>query len=416
MNRTPGREVVARAAERSRLVGDHLRSTFQRVIDAMPPNARSISTMSRWLDIHKATCQRVVEALNKSTDALDALTRFPGVEGMRKHLAACLQRGIDPVKLQAAHEAVNEYEALLDELDLSQRALVELVRAEGPSLARQPRVVRLQRKALFEAASTLTGERVRHKMLVGFLRPSQRDPNSLSVCLVSHLSGFERRPFSRPIVVALYGGWWGRFGVREDWSDAPAPDTEIDRPARVIEEFTSVEVRAIRLETSHLRTLLLVDTVEMPEPADVAVEIKTSAARNPLSGASPRTDMAARISQPCEKLTIAVFLHESLANASSPSIACVSLAAPPGDSPDGAPSLVWFERFPEEPELRVVGHGDAAVASSVRTPPESLLSWFARTRLDRPSDYILHRCDVDFPVWQSEYRMNFEFHAHDESK
>ena len=61
---------------RIRRVGDRLRAGLRTLVEGFPPSARNISGMSRWLGVHKATCQRIVEGLDPGRDGLTAFSRL----------------------------------------------------------------------------------------------------------------------------------------------------------------------------------------------------------------------------------------------------------------------------------------------------------------------------------------------------
>lgn len=424
-----------------RQTGDRLRGAVRALVDAFPPGARSISGMARYLTMHKATCQRIVEGLEHVNDSLESFARFPGLRGLLSVIEAAERKHVDPPRVAAARAAIAEYERLLVSHGRTQSGLVKLIdtlrseaeaspmpqeaipEKQSPDLA--PVVVlrrsqrdraRNRRKALFDAARIVTGEEVDVKSVVGILRPSPTNPAALSAVFAVVLQGVRRHPFSRPIVPFILGGWWAKY------ADRPAPnpagmDPEIP-PHELLGRFSTTRLTPVRLQGADGRTLLVAD-LEPNErgprdprdpsalgPADVAVLFRSSAAPNPAIDAEHRLSLGVRITNPCRAVVINALVHRSISCVPPARADAYSLAAPPGDSALGAPEYCWHERFPDSALVERVHSNDAGPDPMYPRQAELVSHLLEREGLDR-REFLHLRAQTAYPLWQTEYRLDF---------
>jgi hypothetical protein len=399
---------------RIRRVGDRLRAGLRTLVDGFPPSARNISGMARWLGVHKATCQRIVEGLDPGRDGLTAFSRFPGTEGIRTHIAAAHAKGVGSDRLDAASAAVEEYESLLATYGHTQRGLVRIIEslrieAAGPEGQPDRELAEDQRKALFDGAKRVTGEEMRGKGLVAIIRPRPDQPSRLVGTFFTHLVGVRRHSFSRPIVSFIYSGFWSHGDeVR------PTRVAEEHLPCQLVQAFSTAGLKTVKIDARDARTLAVVDLDSVPTdgegfgPADACVKFSSVAVPNPLWEDITRLNVATRIANPSRAMVMDVYLHHSIAASVVPVVASYSLAAPPGDSPEGAPDQCWYERFPDSPELLQLGRATEARPRAILPRHEDLVQYaFQDERLD-PAEYLGYRCEAAYPIWQSEYRLYFE--------
>lgn len=409
-----------------RRVGDRLRSAFRQLVEGLPPSARNISGMARWLGVHKATCQRIVEGLDPGRDGLSTFSRLPGVDGLRMLVTACAGRGVRPDLIAAAAAAVDEYAQLLETHGRTQRGLVRVIEslrieAAGPAGKPDREMAEDQRKALFDGARRVTGEEMRGKATVAIVRPNPGDPSRLEAFLYSRLVGVRRYSFSRPVVMSILSGWWAHLhdssGV-ESAEARPAGVAPEEPPFSLIEDFSTTGVRPVNIGSADARTLVVVDLENVPSdgegqgPVDVTGRFHSATMPNPVWDSTSRLNVATRIARPTRAMLMDVYVHADLGTL-SPQLACYSVCAPPGDARDGGPDHCWFERFPESAEIRTLGRGGAdapafgRVGSAFARHEELVRFAFARDGLDA-SQFTGYRTEVAYPIWQSEYRMYLE--------
>lgn len=413
---------------RIRRVGDRLRAAFRALVDSFPPNARNISGMSRWLSIHKATCQRIVEGLDPARDGLTAFGRFPGVEGLQLLISASATRGVSSDLLTASTAAVGEYEQLLAAHGRTQRGLVRIIEslrieAAGPEGQPDRDLAEDQRKALFDGARRVTGEELRGKSLVAIIRPRTDLPARLEAIFYTRLIGVRRHSYSRPIVTFILGGWWSHLHPSEPAiSGRPKGVASEVPPFNLVEEFSTAGIKPVRIGGADARTLVVVDLDNVPSdgdgqgPADVTGRFCSTTMPNPLWDTRAKLNCTARITSPARALLMDVYLHHDLASELVPQLACYSVTAPPGDSPDGGPDQCWYERLPDLPDVLQIGRANTPRPHPVFPRHDHLVRHaFTREQID-PEDFLGFRSEVAYPIWQSEYRMYFETLRQDETE
>lgn len=399
---------------RIRRVGDRLRAAFRSLVDGFPPPARNISGMARWLGVHKATCQRIVEGLDPGRDGLTAFSRFPGTEGMRTHVNAAREHGVSPDLVSAAVAAVEEYESLLTVYGHTQRGLVRIIeslrmQAAGPEGQPDRELAEDQRKTLFDGARRVTGEEMRGKALVGIIRPTPGQPSRLAASFYVHLVGVRRHSFSRPIVSFIHSGFWAGEGAKR-----PGGVNEERPPFALVPSLSTAGLKTVKIGSRDARTLVVVDLDSIRGegeglgPADACVRFSSVAVPNPVWEDESRLNVAARIVNPARAMVMDIFLHHTIASSVVPVVASYSICAPPGDSPEGGPDQCWYERFPDSPPLIQLGRAGDERPRSLLPRQEDLIQTALAEEGVNPADFIGYRCETSYPIWQSEYRMYFE--------
>jgi hypothetical protein len=424
-------------------VGDRLLAALSSLVAAMPVEAQGISGMSRWLGVHKATCQRVIEGLTQSDEALTAFVRLPGVRALRQLLDGARARGVRPEAVASAEAAIEQFEEVLASRGLSQRGLIDRIASlrstsrggTGSTLHR--RRAQEQRRVLYSAAKRLTGESLDAKVVVAVVVPSPVDPSRLRASVLVCLRGAVREASARPIVPFILTGEWEAAGAGGSGAGSHAPHRPGSATWRVIESLSTAGIRAVSLVGRAGRTVLTIDAPELaasgahdargesvngrampPErdvddgseqSVDIGVLFQSDAMLNPRAHPEARVTAAVRIPEPTRVLVHDVYLHESLAPKGLPSVACLALTAPSGSSPDGGLDDCWYDRFPETPTIQRLGVGidHPGVAAPIGTLPRRLAEQIVHPEGLDPRTLVGFRCVERYPLWQSEYRSYF---------
>lgn len=407
-----------------RQTGDRLRSAVRAMVETFPPSARNISGMARFLSLHKATCQRVVEGLEHAEDSVEAFARLPGIRGLLTLTEAAARKNIDPARVEAVRSAIEDYERLLATHGRTQAGLIKLIdtlRSEVQS----PVVVvkrgqrdraRERRKALFDAARAVTGEEIGVKSVVAFIRPTEGAPNRMTSTFAVVLEGARRHAFSRPIVPFILGGWWAEHAdgsmARPEGLPAEVP------PHALLEGFSTTGLKPVRLHDGDGRTLLVVDLQPSERgptdprdplalgPADVAILFRTTAAPNPMVDPRHRLSVGARVTNPCRALLVDAFVHRGIGAIIPDRADAYSLAAPPGDMEEGAPERCWHERFPDSIPIERIGPG-ASGSEPLYSRQLELIRHIAELDGLDLAAFEHVRAQTTYPLWQSVYRIDF---------
>lgn len=382
-----------------RRVGERLRAAVGGLVQTLPEDARSISAMSRVLEIHKATCQRVVEGLNDKVEAVEGLARFPGVAALKMHASACERCGSSPSIVAETRAAIDEYATLLRRRGLTHEKVRRMVmvtrdRGEEGTLAQR------RRKGLYDAASLVTGEHAEAKSLAILIMPGPSPSSSEMVVMVSMLRA-EREEFAKPLTMMVMGGWWTRFPGMDT---AHLPEEVRDEPTfQLIEDLSTTPVRAVKLEAGSARSVVL---IESPAGAivDATIQFRTKSMIGGDQSHSKFVTAAARIAIPIRTLILDVLIHKDLDVVPS-ATGCYSLAAAPGDRAEGAPDQLWHERLADAPKMLEFDAANPPV--STMTHEGELVRRVLETGRVLAADVRAYRLEIKYPIWQSEYRVYF---------
>lgn len=366
-------------------VSERLRAAVGALVGALPPEARSISAMSRTLEVHKATCQRVVEGLSDKVESLEGLARLPGVAALKMHATACERAGVPAQVVAEARAAIDEYATVLRRRGLTHEKVRRLVmvsrdRGEEGSLAQK------RRKALFDAASLVSGERADAKAVAMVIMPGSSPSTTELCCLISMVQA-ERESFARPMTIMALG---------EGKSDGMQPPS-----FEVVQEMSTAQVKAVDLDSGPGRSVLVLEA-STGAASDATVLFRT---RGTFGAAGSKTlAAAARVAMPVKTLVMDVMIHRSLEV--TPNVSgCFALSAASGDRPEGAPEQLWHERLADTP--RVTEFDASRPPRCAVSVQEELVQRALSAAKVAPEDVRSFRLEIKYPIWQSEYRIYF---------
>lgn len=343
--------------------------------------------MSRTLEVHKATCQRVVEGLSDKVESLEGLARLPGVAALKMHAAACERAGVPAQVVAEARAAIDEYATVLRRRGLTHEKVRRLVmvsrdRGEEGALAQK------RRKALFDAASLVSGERADAKAVAMVILPGST-PATTELCALVAMIQAEREPFARPMTLAALKP----EGAGDDAGQPPSFE--------VVQEMTTAQVKAVELESNPRRSVIVLES-QAGAATDATVLFRARGA----TGASGAKSLAAaaRVAMPVKTLVMDVMVHRSLEV--NPSMTgCFALSAAPGDRPEGAPEQLWHERLADTP--RVTEFDASRPPRCAVSVQDELVQRALSAAKVAPEDVRSFRLEIKYPIWQSEYRVYF---------
>jgi hypothetical protein len=377
------------------------------LIESLPEHARGLSGMARWLDLNKATCQRVVEGL-RSTDGLEAVERMPGPEGLGHVIEQARARGLAARALEGPAAAVKRFADLIEEHGGSQRALVRAIedsrQASTPQAEFTRAAMEQARREHFEATRKIMGMHCESRVGVMMVHPDPEDPAYLSEAVMSSLGGVRRQAHAVPII--------RRFAATADQQAVPiaagqASDGHVDR---LVTQFSSPGLNMITLRSAPTETRVLIDPDRTaPDPLDVTTfHSWRQTQHNPLRFPPHSWVHSMIMGYPVRFLVGELYVHQDLAFASIPSVSVL----PSGSIPrvESTPQNdLWYSRLSDMPEIAVLGRGVEHPGTSIPTRVREM----ARAAFDfagrNPRDYVAYRLEVRWPVWGCEYRIAFEF-------
>lgn len=403
-------------------VAERLRSTLGALVNALPEQSSTVTEMSRYLEIGRAVCQRIVLALRSDSGAEDILQRFPGVRGLEQYLDAAERRQIDASLIASARAAVDEYAALIGAAGGSQRRLLANLggRQRVPNTPLQAGATiggnesldeaGRRRAALFEAAQAITGNRSHARIEVTFFRVNADDPKSLDMLMASGHVGATADEYSVPV-------------ARVTREASPNGDLIYDRkeldnqkqvlgisPGCILQGFSTHPLPSL---VSRLSGGLLIQVFNpegrVERPFDIVVGTASApAGTNPLYESPAIENCGMIIGMPTRWLLMDVYLERSLARQCTPqmSVLRLGMAGPLGHN---HPDSRWYDRIPDEPTLELLGPGLARKPSRAYERSTELAAHLLRRSGWSADQFVCFRCEVQYPYWEMEYVMTFNF-------
>lgn len=387
-------------------VAARLHADLGRLVAQLPPAVQGGSGMARHLGIVRNTCQRVAYALQDPDSSVETLVRLPGVKGLEQMLEAMRGLGLPEKDIQLAEAGVRQFDQLIRDHAGSHTKLIARLESPGarpgsPGLGNEQ-----ARRALFEAATAVTGRNAEATISLYAFRPSPTDPEILQRATVTGLFRSLMVPGGMPIVISA--------GDTLHWADPERrtlrlpDDSEAhgNTPDALLPEFTTQPLPTVSSRGKTGNLIQVIDPADLDGPQ--TIDVFTLARANhpmhdPATGAITLDEVWSLANCASQRLVFDVFLHRDLERRLRPGIDAQlwypNLSAPGGDR--------WISRFPDQPRLQLLGEGLHNSGSDAWPGHADLCRvMFKRVGWD-PSEFHGFRCEVPFPVWRGGYCMTF---------
>jgi len=406
--------------DRCDAVARRLRSSFTALVNSFPEQAATVSEMSRFLGVGRAVCQRIVLALRSDAGSADILQRFPGVRGLEQFLDAAESRKSDTSHLAAARAAVDEYAALIGAAGGSQRRL--LASLAGRSTARStPRrresssdhyddEATARRAAFFDAAQSITGNRSQARIETMILRVKPDDPQHLEYILASGHVGATADAQSTPIArVTIDSSGEGDSNSKRTELATKAPVLGIS-PGSILREFSTNPLPTLVSRASNAELVQIFNPEGRAErPLDIIIGAAVSpASKHPALDTPALFNAGMVIGMPTRWLLMDVYLERSLARQCTPQMGVIRMGFG-GPLRHHHPDERWYDRLPDDPSLELLGPGLARKPSRAYPRATELAAHLLQCAGWAADQFICFRCEVQFPIWETEYVMTFNF-------
>lgn len=390
---------------RLRRIGERLSGEFRQLLDSVPAEHRSISSLSRWLDENRAMCHRFVVAAKEHADPTATLMNLPGVEGLRQIVSAFERQRANVSLVAAGHAAVQSYAELIGEFGGSQaklvRAIEDLLRNERLQTDEDPGDV-AHREMLYESASRICGFDSETRFMLFISRPLADNPDLVDT-------------------VQLYGHHQARCAERHmpivniqqtDISHGNAPNTTFSgepavgrTPGILLPAFSSDPLPEITSRPEGNRVVHVIDRAAGTGVFDLALaqHFTHNLGRNsPLRG--HQTGSIQRL--PARNLLIDVYFHRSIAidaERVSAGVYYIGNSLVIGD-----PSSRWYDRVQDVPRLNPIDDPVRLACEAYPRMSELTAYGFEKFGAD-PSQYAGWRFEVRYPLWTMQYLLTFLF-------
>lgn len=415
-----GEGLSASEAERARRVGERILAELVELIQSLPIERRAVSEMSRWLGVTRPICQRVVQASRHRGDPLLGLVRLPGVQGLMSFVRAARRTGCDPAAVDAVEAAARRYADLIDEHGGSQARLVAAIEgflaedsgqppgalADGPVRARQ---------LIFEGARMITGRHYAAQVGIFLFRPRPDNPDRVDGVSALALLGVERGEAAMPVSpVGLFAH--GRPDeVPDEFHVGPLTEAGASLPVGVLAEFCSSPPPRVIARRRGDRVSVLVEPENLAA-FDVVLAGRFTDVPHPALD-EPRVQTCYLHSDgPSRRLIITAFLHRSMAMRSVAMSGAfirdrvgARNVAPQGRVHVATAQELWTDRLPDAPGMEYLGLGLGHASTPAHPGHLQLLSRLFELQAWTPEEFVGYRIAVDYPVWNAQYLINFDF-------
>jgi hypothetical protein len=420
--------MTAGEADAARRVGERLSAELGELIRSMPIERRTVTAMSRWLDITRPICQRVVQAARHRGDPLEVLTRLPGVQGLASFVRAARDAACDAGAVDAVEAATTAYTNLIDRHGGSQSRLIAAIEhrlreqadsrpaapdteppADGPTAAR---------RRIFEGATAITGREYGAQVGVFLYAPTPGKADRIDCITAMGLLDVRTRDGAMPICpISTFA-----YGRPDDSPDElpvrPVTETEgSPLPVGRVEPFCSTPPPEIIARRRGGRVSVLIEPDRTaPGPVDVMLAARFLGVPHPALDDPKMQTCFVHCDGPARRLLIAVHLHRSIAMRSVAMAGAyirdrvaARIPGPDGHAHVLTPQELWADRLPDVPSLEYLGLGLEQADAPAYARQRELVSHLMDLQAWDPDEFVGYRIQVEYPVWNAQYVVHFDF-------
>ncbi len=395
-------------AGRARLVAERLRSELHTLLRRVPQSPRSALSLSKDWGLDRNISQKVLSALAPGIDAPTILSRLPGVDSLRKFVAAASTAAGMKSSDRAASAAVDAFDALVREVAGSQTRLIRRLRSESTaatSASEPQRSAEIDaRRRLFHDAADVLGVTVDLLPHVGLIRPVPGQPDQTEGARAFGLLGLKWD--DGPLPVRSYAS--AHHGDADELIAQMQHSSLSDRLSPhqgILPEFCSTPLPALTARESPGMTVLTIDPPSNKSAIDLVFGQRWGTDKHPTCYDEPVWSQFVGIKRPTRRLVFDVYMHRSMAMSCVPAIGayrwCPDITADPLKH--------WDERLPGRLTLELLGPG-LTNAGSPAWPRQGELARFVFNEIGwDPDEFVGFRCDAAYPIWNSAFFMSFDF-------
>lgn len=389
--------------------GENLKSVLRHLVQGFPHPAQTIAGMSNWLDFNRSNCQRIINAINKSTDGKQVLCNLPGIAGLREFLAKISKQTVEEQLIQEARCAIDSFDIQIKKYARSHAELKRLLSYTPVKNTFDKNLLSAEekREQHYLVSKQLIGSSIETLFSCYILKESDQNKEYLQEVAMISKQQVVRSKASPPFV---------QFYTRPHPEGFVAPEN-ITAKSRiepshfhigVVDEYSSEGMLSAYSSYSPSNSGIVFNDLEDTETFDATfLFCNPDELANPLEHESKCSSTSISIKNPTKKLVMLVFLEKKLDMRSSVNVGCYS-----GNQKVEEGKLrsddMWTERLPEFPELKVL-HPDspgAQVNGSIAIGEMSDYL-FSFANLDK-KDFSCYLLEVEYPIWSSTYRIYFE--------
>ncbi len=399
-----------------------LQGELREVIGLLPEPSRNASSMSRSLELDRATCQRIVSVCATNDASAELLVNLPGVQGVRQFIAAVARRikpGSGVEVLASANASADQFETVLDRLAGSQRRLKARFLAGAPTLESAasmglepdaPADDAGLRETLFRAASALVGRWSQLTVDTRLVWPALSGPEQTDGARIRGLIGHVEGPSSVPLETGETSSARALDGNSPAFATLDARPASGATPQSLLVDFCSRPLPRVMSRASGSRS---VHTLDLEGPHGASHDL-VMAHRNAVPDSHPATqsphlgEIWWLATFPTRRVQFDVLMHQDVLREATVALE-VHLWGPEVGRPG---TTRWSTRFPGGPKAELLGSGLKAFGESTYERYGQLLASVFDQIGQKPSEFVGFRCEVAYPIWRSGYCVRFDYSEH----
>lgn len=343
--------------------------------------------LSRKLGVGRMTCQRILRLCDGETPSPNLLVEIPGINGLHSFLSALKKAGVKSRELTNAKAAVHSFAEFLHNSGLSQTRLAEALSLHYQTT--DPERQRMNRRNLFDAAATITGQSADVTISMMAVRPSHDEKFNFEQIAIRGYAGMRASGSAMPI----------RLPINMAYSDFRnvTGDEAARNPQELVEDFCTrplptIDTRVIKAE--NLAHIINPEHIPTGEPFD-CFAIQNSHWN--VSNKSRNTAIWLYVDYPTRHCIFDLYVHQSIASVCELSGEChlwgTSLLAPLEDQ--------RTPRFADQMVFTPLGTGLENASSSTFSRHKELTRYMFDSHQWNTSEFVGFRCEMELPIWRS---------------
>ncbi|MEM7227752.1 MAG: hypothetical protein AAF432_02955 [Planctomycetota bacterium] len=382
--------------------GDALLDRLRRVVEQVPEADAGPQRLARALGVDKVLASRVLKAV-RAPDGMSAMHRAPGPGPLRRVVKASAACGVPSTDVEAAHAAIEAFEALIQSEIGDRSALEAILSAWVPEARREFELRRKQ--AAFRAMSQLKGVQADVFAETAIFWPSD-DGDHIDIVWIKLVFGLQRL---RPRVPVKFTSQRGVENPdrRMPLNLAGNPVDAVD--GAVLSAYSSSPTPTLTAEIVGEATHYLLDGAEMG--AASAVDLVTCEVnRSEIIRYVPtqrgrRAWASSDLAIPAKQYGLDVLVHEDLFPGEHPDLRIYDTAVlGTADRNDPTRDIDQFDLLESVEHL---GNGLTRFGSSFVPRYRRMLEDICRTLWMDGNRLRGYRVESDYPIYGSQFAMSF---------
>lgn len=404
-------------------IADRLRAVLRRLLEHVPKECRTPTSLSRHFVIERTIVQRLFSAFAGAESTAHSLIKAPGSKAMRTFAEAARANGLDQ-DADALLWAVAQLERFFSRVGGTQRAYADLLLlreaadASGVVVAREPMPrssVPLEtfeapvhdrsyaeRRSFYESARRFVGRWSKTQVQMLIYPPSETAPDMLDTVRIRGVVGTQWKASASTLMFLSM--------TRPDSQTRVLPPIEpLEGEAYTLARFSSRPTPLIRNEPAPNAQYYLVSHPSggSEKPMDVIIADKTySAGRIPTRRVYwSVAGVSCEVTYPAESLVFDVYHHRDFCHLHIPGVDAHLL---PSHSPI-LPTMEWTTKLGIPLTLRSFPASKEACESPMYERMGDLSAHVFDAFGRDIHEYMCYRFEIAYPIWRLAYRMFFDY-------